>query len=268
MTPKKLPLSGRRIVVTRAKEQAEAFVSLLEAQGAEALCFPTIVVLPPTDLGPLDSALDRLATYDWCIFTSARGVEAVEDRLKGRGQGSEALSGRKLAAIGPKTAKALEDLGLKVDCMPEEYRAEAIISAIGPKTFAGSRFLLPRAKIAREVLPETIKALGGTIDVVEAYRTEAPESAETAALAKRFSAREIDAVTFTSSSTVTNFLALFETYGGPGLLDGVTVACIGPITADTAKDAGLEPDVVAEDYTVEGLVEALIKYFAKRERGD
>jgi uroporphyrinogen III methyltransferase/synthase len=149
-----------------------------------------------------------------------------------------------------------------VECMPDEYRAEAIISAIGPKNFPGARLLLPRALVAREVLPETIRALGGTIDVVEAYRTEAPESAETATLAKRLSNGEISAVTFTSSSTVTNFLALFDTYGGVRLLEGVVVACIGPITADTARQAGLATEVVAKDYTIEGLVEALVKFFA------
>lgn len=237
-------------------------MSQLEALGAEAICFPTIVVCPPTDLGPLDSALDRISTYDWCIFTSARGVEAVEARLGERDLGPDVLSEVKLAAIGPKTARALEDLGLSVDCVPEEYRAEAIISAIGPEAFSGRRFLLPRARIAREVLPETIRALGGTIDVVEAYRTEAPESAKTAALVKRMKAGEVDVVTFTSSSTVTNFLALLDTYGGSGLLAGVTVACIGPITAETAQEGGLSAEVVAEDYTIEGLVEALIKYFA------
>lgn len=249
-------------MITRAKEQASAFVSLLEVQGAEAICFPTIVVCPPTDRGPLDKALDRISEYDWCIFTSARGVEAVDARLRERGQGPDVLSGIQMAAIGPKTAKALEDLGLSVDCMPSEYRAEAIISAIGPTNFTGARLLLPRARVAREVLPETIRALGGTIDVVEAYRTEAPESVETASLVKRLSDGEINAVTFTSSSTVNNFLALLDTYGGARLLDGVVVACIGPITAETAREAGLEAQVVAEDYTVEGLVEALIKFYA------
>lgn len=262
MVQEALPLAGRRIVVTRAKDQALAFVSLLEAQGAEAICFPTILVCPPTDWGPLDGALDKISTYDWCIFTSARGVEAVEARLRERGQGPDVLSGVKLAAIGPKTAKALEDLGLTVDCVPEEYRAEAIISAIGPQKLSGSRFLLPRARIAREVLPETIRALGGAIDVVEAYRTEAPETSETTALVEKLQSGEIDVVTFTSSSTVTNFMAILETFGGASLLERVTVACIGPITAETAQKEGLSSEVVAEDYTIEGLVEVLVKYFA------
>ncbi len=266
MLTKALPLAGRRVVVTRAKDQAASLVTLLEAQGAEAICFPTIVVRPPTDWGPLDRALDELSVYDWCIFTSARGVEAVEARLRERGEGPESLSGVNLAARGPKTARALEEFGLTVDCMPEEYRAEAIISAIGATNFAGSRLLLPRARVAREVLPETIRALGGTIDVVEAYQTGAPASTKTAELARWLQSGEISAVTFTSSSTVSNFLALMETYGGAGLLDGVVVACIGPITADTARSAGLEAEVVAKDYTVEGLVDAMIEYFGKTER--
>ena len=257
-----MPLAGRRIVVTRPKKQAAPFVSLLEAQGAEAVCFTTIVIHPPKNMGPLDTALDRISSYKWCIFTSARGVEAVAKRLAERAQSPEALAGLKLAAIGPKTAKALEDLGLTVDCMPNEYRAEAIIAAIGPTNFSGSRILLPRARFAREVLPESIRALGGIIDVVEAYRTEAPPSAPAAELARRLAASEIDAVTFTSSSTVTNFLALLADHGAKALLDNVSVACIGPITAETARRAGLAPAVVAESYTAEGLVEALITHFA------
>ncbi len=257
-----MPLAGRRIVVTRPEEQAVPFVSLLEAQGAEAVCFATIVIRPPQDWGPLDRALDRLDKYNWCIFTSARGVEAVAGRLAERGQDPKVLGGMRLAAIGPKTARAIEDLGLTVACMPREYRAEAIIVAIGPTNFAGSRMLLPRARVAREVLPETIRALGGIIDVVEAYRTEPPKPASTAPLVKQLEAGQIDAVTFTSSSTVTNFLALMGRRGARKLLDGVAVACIGPITAETARDAGLDPAVVAESYTVEGLVEGLIQHFA------
>lgn len=258
-----LPLKNRRVVVTRARDQAQAFVTLLEAQGAEAICFPTIVILPPEDWGSLDRALDDISTYDWCIFTSARGVEAVAEHLKERGQDPNVLAVVELAAIGPKTAKALEELSLKVSCVPDEYRAEAIISAIGAPNFAGSRFLLPRAKVAREVLPETIRALGGTIDVVEAYRTEAPEPSQTAAIVDRLRKREIDAVTFTSSSTVTNFMALMKEHGGAKLLEGVVVACIGPITAETASNAKLSPTIVAKDYTIEGLVEAMIEHFAK-----
>lgn len=255
-------------MVTRAQDQANALVSLLEAQGAEAVRFPTIVVRSPEDWAPLDGALDRLSTYDWCIFTSARGVEAVAGRLKERGQDPQVLAIVQLAAIGPKTARALESLGLRVACMPEEYRAEAIVEVVGREAIAGGCFLLPRARVAREVLPETIRALGGTIDVVEAYRTEAPERAEAAALAGRLRAGEIDAVTFTSSSTVTNFLALMADYGGSALLEGVAVACIGPITAETARGASLEPAVVARQYTIEGLLEALIRHFANTKRRD
>jgi uroporphyrinogen III methyltransferase/synthase len=261
-----LPLTGRRIAVTRAQDQLADLVNLLESKGAEPISFPTIVILPPEDWAPLDEALDRISTYDWCIFTSPRAVEAVASRLKERSLDAGVFRGVRIATIGPKTARAVKALGATVACIPEEYRAEAIVEALGPELVKGRRFLLPRARIAREVLPDAIRSLGGEVDVVEAYRTEAPQPSEVETFAARLMSGHIDAVTFTSSSTVRNCLSLLADYGGIALFDGVAVACIGPITAETARQMGLIPAVVAKVYTIEGLVEALVEYFSPKHR--
>ncbi len=248
------PLSGRRIVVTRAREQAPELSARLRALGAEVIELPAIEFLPPADPGPLEAALARLASYDWLIFTSANGVRFFLER-RGAGPGGMGPLRARICAIGPATRRALEAAGLKVDLMPREYVAESLLEAFAPYELAGARILLPRAAAARDLVPAELRRRGAVVDVVEVYRTAAPED-----LARR--AREIfgaerkpDWVTFTSSSTVAHLLAAV----GAQALAGVRVASIGPITTAAARAGGLEVAAEAERYTTEGLVEAILR---------
>ncbi len=255
------PLFGRRIMVTRSRDQASGLSSLLAREGAEPYEFPTIATVAPTSWKELDSAIRRLSRYDWAIFTSVNGVKCFFNRLVDVGKDLRDLKGVKIAAIGPATAKAVEDLGIRVDITPQEYRAEGLLKGLGWRRIRGKRFLLPRALVARDILPEEIVRLGGKIDVVPVYRTIRPRG-------KREEARKllregaIDAVTFTSSSTVSNFMAMFKKGEGVALLENTKVACIGPITADTARRYGVEVDIMASRYTMNGLTEAMSRSFS------
>jgi uroporphyrinogen III methyltransferase/synthase len=254
------PLFGRRVLVTRAAEQAGAFTRLLEAEGAEPVVLPVIKTVPPRTRAPLDRAIKRLSGYDWIVFTSANGVRYFFERLYGLGRDVRELKGLKVCAIGPKTGEAVEALGIRVDLTPREFKAEGVIEALGRRRIRGKRFLLPRALKAREVLPEEIRRLGGTIDVVPTYMTVRPakEAREVRGLLLEGS---IDAVTFTSSSTVANFVSLFRKAEVPGLLEKTRVACIGPVTAKTAEGCGIRVDIMPKDYTIEALVEAMSAFF-------
>lgn len=257
------PLFGRRILVTRALEQAGAFAGILEKNGAEVVAFPTIKTMGPPSWAPLDKAIKNLASYDWAIFTSVNGVKYFFQRLDKLGLDARELKGVKICAVGPMTAKAIERLHLKVDLTPGEYVAEGLLSSLGKRGIKGKRFLLPRALKAREVLPEEIRALGGHIDIAPAYRTVKPAKAA-GELRRLFEEKEIDAVTFTSSSTVTNFVSIFKKSEIKGLLEGVTIACIGPVTAKTAVDGGLVVDVMPGKYTIPALCAAMADHFKKK----
>jgi len=272
------PLFGKRVVVTRAREQASHFSDLLEGYGAEVIEFPTIEIVPPRNWKELDNAIKKLTSppmyrggrkkmggcyYDWVIFTSANGVKYLVERLNKLGKDIRDLKGVKICAIGPATAEAVEGLGLKVDLTPKEYRAEAIIDGLGRRRIKGRGFLIPRALKAREVLPEEIKRLGGRVDVVTAYRTVKPGE-KTEVIRQLLKEGKIDVVTFTSSSTVTNFVGMFEKGEIPSLLNGVVVACIGPITMDTASRFGIKTTVMMpERYTIPALTEAIVGYFRR-----
>ena len=247
----RLPLFGKRIVVTRAREQADALASQLSALGAGVVELPTIEIRPPADCAPLDRALAELDTYDWLIFTSANGVRFFLDRLDAGENDLRKLRAR-ICAIGPATRAAVEALHLKVDLMGKEYVAESLLEAFAAHPLAGKRVLLPRAAVARDLVPTELARRGAHVDVVEAYRTVAPEH-----LAER--AREVlapppDCLTFTSSSTVRN---LVEAVGAEALR-GIPVASIGPITTQTARSLGVEVAIQAKVYTVEGLVDAVM----------
>jgi uroporphyrinogen-III synthase len=241
-------LSGRRVVVTRPEDQAEGLCSRLRALGAEPVVFPVIAIAPPEPGGPLDQALARLSSYDWLIFTSVNGVDCFWERLTTLAAGPDQVPAAKVAAIGPATAAALRQRGVRVSLMPAEYRAEAILDEIGD--VAGQTVLLPRADIARPALADGLRAKGAQVDEVPAYRTVPSTPAAAAFDALRAG---VDVITFTSSSTVHNFVAQTAglSYGDP------LVACIGPVTAATARGLGLRVDVVAREYTIEGLVKAL-----------
>ncbi|HWC00739.1 MAG TPA: uroporphyrinogen-III C-methyltransferase, partial [Bryobacteraceae bacterium] len=249
----RLPLFGRRIVVTRARGQAEALSARLHALGAEVIELPAIEIQPAADYGPLDRAIAGLASYDWLIFTSANGVRLFLDRLDRSGVDLRALRA-KLCAIGPATRAAVESLHLKVDLMGKEYVAEGLLAAFAEHDLEGKRILLPRAAVARDLVPAELARRGARIDVVEAYRTVVPEGA--AAEAERIfsAARKPDWITFTSSSTVQNFAGMV----GTDALASTRVASIGPVTSATARRLGIPVTVEAKVYTMDGVVEAIL----------
>lgn len=258
----KKPLFGKRILVTRSREQASVLSEALEALGAEPLEFPTISVAEPEDYKPLDLAIKDLAQYKWVIFTSVNGVEHFFRRLHHNHRDIRDLYGAKLCAIGPKTREALEKYGLLVDYVPNEFRAEEIVKELQGKVAAGDKILLPRADIARKMLPEALIGLGSLVDEVTAYRT-LPGAGQAGLILEMLKTGEINVITFTSSSTVRNFVHMPGAGDISSLLSGVTVACIGPVTAATARELGVRVDLVAEEYTIEGLVSAILKYFNK-----
>lgn len=256
------PLFGKTVVVTRAREQASDFRVLLEGKGAQCLEFPTIEVVPPASWGQLDNAIENLRLYDWVIFTSVNGVRFFFQRLKEQGEDVRALYGIRIGAIGPKTAASLAERGLRLDLVPTEYRAEAVIDALGKEEVQGKRFLLPRAAKAREILPEKIEEMGGQIDVVPAYETTRPtaRSEEVRSLLQK---GVISCVTFTSSSTVQNFASMFPGDDLSSLVEKAAIACIGPITVETAREHGLEVNIVPAEYTIEALAAKIVEYFSQ-----
>ncbi len=264
-----LPLAGKKIVVTRAREQSGDLQTRLIELGADVIEFPVIQIVEPLDFEPLDRAIDRLADYDWLIFTSVNGVDFFWRRLLVAGKTAHDLAGRKLCAIGPATAAALEGHGLKLDLVPGRFVAEGILEEMGE--VSGQKFLLPRADIAREALIEGLEARGASVEQVTAYRTiVAPdrlESGEISAteLVHLLESGQIDLVSFTSSSTVRNFAARLATATPaplPQLLSGSQVACIGPITAGTARDSGLVVNLEAPEFTIDGLVEVILDHYS------
>lgn len=256
------PLFGKRIVVTRSRTQAGELSKMLEDLGAEAVEFPTIEIRPPEDFVPLDRAIGDLDSFDWLVFTSVNGVDAFFERLGRHGLDLRSVPrGARIAAIGPATKERIEASGLRVDVVPKEYRAEALLEEVSGETLAGKRVLIPRAKVAREVLPERLREAGAEVVVPPAYES-APSDKGKDALAKRLQNGEIDCVTFTASSTVENFARAFEGETAE-LLENTKVACIGPVTADTARDLGLRVDIEANEYTIPGLVAAIRDLFAR-----
>lgn len=257
------PLFGRRILVTRAREQASDFKAMLAERGADCIEFPTIGIAPPPSWEPLDSAVARLSSYDWVIFTSVNGVRFFMERLRNAGLDSRELKGVRLAAIGPKTAEALEGYGLRPDLVPTEYRAESILTGLAGDGAAGKRFLLPRAMVARDVLPATLRERGATVDVAPAYQTVLP-TGRSEEILRLLRGGEIDCLTFTSSSTVSNFFSLFNKEEILPCLETSVIACIGPITAETARKFGLSVDVIPKEYTIPGLTEAICSCYQKK----
>jgi uroporphyrinogen III methyltransferase/synthase len=255
------PLLGKRILVTRAREQASEFTELLEAQGAEVVQFPLIEFAPPETWAPLDKAIKRLETYRWVIFTSANGVAAFFLRLGALRQDARRLGVAKICAIGPATAEALERHSVIPDVVPNEFRAEGIIEAFKHHDLREVRILLPRAETARELLPKELEELGATVEVVAAYRTVRAD-ADREMLKRLLQDRRIDLVTFTSSSTVTAFMEVLAIEDPKALLEGARIACIGPITAETAEHAGLKVDIMPDQYTVPALVESILQYYS------
>jgi len=256
------PLFGRRVVVTRARAQAGELSSELERLGAEVYEFPTIEIHPPEDFGPLDAAIRDLDSFGLIVFTSVNGVDAFLARLRQHDLDLRAVPREaRLAAIGPATAERLEVAGLRVDVVPDEYRAEALVGVLDTGRLAKERVLIPRAKVAREILPEMLREAGAEVIVPPAYES-LPSDDGKEELALRLKAGKVDCVTFTASSTVENFVGAFGAKEAARLLAGTRVACIGPITADTARKHGLRVDAQADEYTIPGLVEAVLELLA------
>lgn len=254
--PATRPLFGKRILVTRARVQASALTEKLTALGAACIEAPVIRIAPPADgYAALDGAIAELNAYQWLIFTSVNGVEHFFARLHAAGKDTRALGYARVAAIGAATSAALRAFGIRADLVPPEFRAEAVAEELRPLLPPRARILLPRAQEARDVLPDTLRAHGAIVDVVAAYET-VPEI-EDVAIAQRLASGEIDMVTFTSSSTVKNLVKML---GNITPLQQVKIACIGPVTADTARSFALEPDIVAKEYTIDGLVRSIKEY--------
>jgi uroporphyrinogen III methyltransferase/synthase len=271
------PLFGKRVLITRTRRQASNLARLLAAQGAIPVELAAIEIEPVADAGPLSAAVDRLRDggYAWCGFTSANAVELTFEHLAGRGLDARSF-GRQTArpgeatrvfAIGPATAEALRSHGITADVIPDEYVAEAVVEAMRAHVSKGDAVLLPRAESARAELVAGLEALGAAVDEIAVYRAAVPSEPDPEVLAA-IRAGQIDIVTFTSSSTVRNLLAIL----GPDadVLKGEPrplIACIGPITAGTARENGLAVDVMAEEYTVDGLVKALVEHSNPRRAG-
>ncbi|GAB6906979.1 Uroporphyrin-III C-methyltransferase [Desulfosarcina cetonica] len=253
----KRPLMGRRIVVTRAREQASDLVRKLTAVGAECIQCPTIQVFPPADPEPLDQAIASLDQYDWVVFTSVNGVDFFFRRLFDKGLDVRALGHLKTATIGPATAQRLRAFGLASDIIPASYRAESVVDAFAAMPVTGSKILLPRAREARSVLPVELTRMGAIVDEVTAYETRQADNDGTE-LIERLESGGVDMVTFTSSSTVKNFHRLLPAERIHDLLDRVQVASIGPITSETARELGYTVTIEAATFTIDGLVEAIL----------
>ncbi len=254
------PLMGKRIVVTRAREQASDLLQLLSAAGADCLECPTIQIAPPDDWAPLDQAIQHLRDYHWLVFTSVNGVGFFFKRLYALGKDVRALHHIRTACIGPATKQRLKDFGFTCDMLPESYRAESVVDAFEDQEITGKKILLPRASEARPILPQALIRMGAVVDEIPVYVTRIAED-NTATLLRHLTEQRIDCITFTSSSTVKNFKNLIPEASFKQLLTSVTVACIGPITAETARDLGFDVHLVADTYTIPGLVETLIDYY-------
>lgn len=259
----KKPLFGKTVLVTRAREQASMLTGRLEELGAACMEAPAIQIVPPASYEPLDQGIAALPDYDWLIFTSVNGVEHFFRRLQKSGRDSRSLAKAKVAAIGVQTAEKLKTYGILADIVPVQFRAEGVVEALQGRIQPGMKVLIPRALVARDVLPEKLREMGAVVDVVPVYRTVAGETDGTM-VAEKLKNGGVDVVTFTSSSTVTNLLALLGP-GGAELIGKAKVACIGPITSGTCLKNGITPDVIADEYTIAGLVEAIQQMYGEEE---
>ena len=255
-------LRGKRILVTRARSQALSLAQRIESLGGEVVEFPTIEIRPPESYGPLDQAINQIESYDWLIFTSVNGVEQFLNRFEKLGKNIANLAGIEVGAIGPETARRLTAAQIEPTFVPKQYQAEGILEGLISETVLGKRILIPRAAKARDILPETLRRWGARVDVVEAYQTVLPQ-VDVSALCRLLREGTIDMITFTSSSTATNFAVMLRDQDLPRLLSRAVVACIGPITRKTVEDLGMRPEIVSEEFTIPGLVRAMVDYFSR-----
>ena len=255
----RLPLFGKRIAITRRREQAGVLGEELTALGAEVIEVPTIEIRDPASWEPLDSAIGRLEEFDYLLVTSANGVRNFLRRLEACGRDVRDLKGLIIGAIGPATAAEFAKTGVKVDIVPHEYVAEGLLQAIGNRDLSGKAFLIPRAKVARDVVPRVLREKGARVEVVEAYETVVPELP--VGELQRLLTPPPDVITFTSSSTASNFAKLAGENKISELLRGVAIASMGPITSQTIRKLGFTVTIEAEESTIGGLVRAIEGHF-------
>jgi len=255
-----LPLFGKRILVTRPGDQASGFIRTLSESGAQCLLFPTIKIIPPTSWKDLDRAIESLSRYEWILFTSVNGVKYFFERLYAAKKDARHLNGIKIGVIGPKTTEALVAKGIRPELIPDTYKAEDIVEELEGYPLNGKKVLLPRPAIARDYIPKKLKSLGALVDEIEAYQTVKPDYSQDQ-LGELFKNDTIDIITFTSPSTVTNFLAIFEGTSIYEEIIKVEVACIGPITAQKATELGLKVTIMPDEYTVDALTRAIVEFY-------
>ncbi len=260
------PLFGKRVLMTRAKEQAGELAARLAEYGAEPIEAPTIQIVPPIDWTPVDHAISKMSTYDWVIFTSVNGVNRFMTRLFAKGLDSRCLAGRQICCIGPRTALELEKFGLKADVVPAEYQAEGVLETLKGQNMKRVRVLIPRAEVARKLLPDELRLAGAQVDVVHVYRTLVP-SQDVEAWRQELQAGLVHIITFTSSSTVRNFVTML---GGMDamkpLVQSVALAAIGPITGQTIEEYGLTVSIMPRENTIPALVDAIAQHYRDREQ--
>ena len=261
------PLFGKRVLVTRPREQAADLVDRLEAMGAEAIEAPMIRIVPPEDYGPLDEACARAGTFDWIVFSSAHAVDAFVERVIAGPRDLRSLNGAKLCGVGPATSERLARYGLKVDLMPPEYRAEAMLRALSETgDVRGLKVLLPRADIGREVIAEELRKQGAEVTEVIAYRTTAVEAEREGEpdIYRMLLEHRIDVVTFASASAVRSFVRVLGAEPAADLLSATIVASIGPVTAEAASQFNIKTTIMPAAYTIPALVDAIVEYFQKQ----
>lgn len=254
-------LTGRTILITRAAHQANELVQLIDQNGGTPVVFPTIEILPAETWDGCDKAIDSLYMYDGIIFTSTNGVEFFMRRMKERGKEASELKAKMICSVGETTRKAIEQTGLRITTMPEKFTAVDLATKLQQENLNGKTFLYPRGNLANDTLPEILKRLGASVDAVTVYRTQKPSPEETENIQSMLLAGEIDVVTFTSPSTVQNFVALFSAAVVRRFQQQCAFAAIGPRTAAALKQLGLQPDIVASESTVQGLVRAIANHF-------
>ncbi|APG28507.1 uroporphyrinogen-III C-methyltransferase [Syntrophotalea acetylenivorans] len=255
------PLFGRKVLVTRSPQQAYSLAGLLQTAGAEAICLPTVEIAPPSSWKELDAAISELAATDYLVLTSANGVSAFFERLSAAGLDGRSLQGVTIVAVGPKTASAIAEHGLRADLIPQRYQAEGIVELLQQRSLKGKRILYPRSASARDLLCTELRKSGAEVRAPVAYRTK-PAADGAARLQELLSGEKLDAVTFTSASTVEHCLALLAPHE-VDCLDKAVIAAIGPLTAAAARKHGLTVDIEPNEATCEALVEALGNYFQK-----
>lgn len=262
----KKPLFGKRILVTRAKEQAGEIIGLFQELGAEVIECPTIKTVPPDDYSGLDGAINNISSgkeksyYDWIIFTSANGVNYFFERLRNLKKDLRDLRGIKLAAVGEATAKKIRELNLNIDYIPEKFVAESIVEDFKNMDISNKKILIPRAEVAREILPDELAKLGARVDIAVAYKT-VPDNSMTDKIKELFLNKKVDIITFTSSSTAENFFGMIERADLKENLKNTVIAVIGPVTANRVSLLGYNVDIIPSVYTTEGLVDAIKNYF-------